>query len=93
METFLTNDYVGSELDPDNKLKLAILKDAILCLKKRSPDNWYGSSKTDLNRTKNREAAKALAWIKTVDYNWPFSFDNICTSLKIDPDYLRSKLC
>lgn len=91
----IIDENLFSELEPENKLKFAILKDAILCLRKQCPDNWYSmpTKKATLEMLKNREATRALVWIKLKDYEHPFSFENICFSLKIDPDYLRSKLC
>ena len=91
----LVEETLFSDLEPENRLKFAILKDAILCLRKQSPDNWYGIglNKSNLELLKEREAKKARAWIKLRDYDYPLSFENICTSLKIDSNYLRSKLC
>jgi len=31
-------------------------------------------------------------WVASNDTDWPFSFENICTCLRIDPDYIRSGL-
>jgi hypothetical protein len=31
----------------------------------------------------------AAGWISSRDTAWPFSFENICESLRLNPDYLR----
>src|SRR2546428_10999318 len=35
---------------------------------------------------------QAEAWIRAVDYEWPFSFNNVCETLGIDPSALRAAL-
>src|SRR5215468_3981998 len=37
-------------------------------------------------------AEMAEAWIAAVDREWPFSFQNVCEALGIDPDALRAAL-
>ena len=35
---------------------------------------------------------QAEEWIGAIDYEWPFSFNNVCETLGIDPEALRDKL-
>ena len=34
----------------------------------------------------------ALAWVASTDRAWPFSFENICVALDMDPDAVRVQL-
>ena len=35
---------------------------------------------------------QAESWIRAIDYDWPFSFNNVCETLGIDPSALRAAL-
>jgi hypothetical protein len=35
---------------------------------------------------------EAEDWIVAKNADWPFSFDNICESLQLNPDYIRQGL-
>jgi hypothetical protein len=61
----------------------AVLDDAIHCFKK------YRFAKGDSSRELYEEARD---WIESTDRQWPFSYENICMILGIDPDYLRAGL-
>ncbi len=58
----------------------AILDDAIHCFKK------YRFAESDSSRALYEEARD---WIESTDRQWPFSYENVCMILGIDPDYLR----
>ncbi len=58
----------------------AILDDAIHCFKK------YRFASEDASRAMYEEARD---WIESTDRSWPFSYENICMLLGIEPDYLR----
>jgi hypothetical protein len=67
----------------EERLMLAILKDAVDCIER------YGYGQ----RTGSRpEYEAALAWVRTRDSVWLFSFENICLELDLNPDRLRSSL-
>jgi hypothetical protein len=66
-------------LDPEKRLMLAILEDAVKCFQA-----WAGGP--------SESCVTAEAWILRDDPEWPFSFDNVCEFLEIDPYYLRSGL-
>jgi len=64
-------------------LVLALLEDAIHCFKK------YRFAKADSAREMYIEARE---WFDSSDRTWPFSFENVCMILGIDPSYLRQGL-
>jgi hypothetical protein len=70
--------------DPERRLMAAILEDAVACLSKgRSQDACRHQ----------RPAEEAEYWINTEgEEDWIFSFTNVCESLGLDPDYMRSGL-
>ena len=65
---------------PEMKLVAAILKDGIdsyvkhLFVKPRSGKN---------------SSSEAEEWFFCRDENWPFSFENVCAILEIEPNYIR----
>jgi len=67
--------------EPEGRLMLAILQDAIQCLVNRS---WDPASRA--------LAEKAEAWICSTDDSWLHSFECICETLGLDTDVLREKL-
>lgn len=67
----------------EERLMLAILKDAVECIER------YRSGCRACSRP---EHDAALIWMRTRDHTWPFSFDNICAELDLNPERLRSSL-
>jgi hypothetical protein len=75
----------GSHIpDPERRLMVAILEDAVSCLSKnprRCP------------RQQRKSFDEAHSWINASDTEgWVFSFTNVCETLGIEPSYLRSGL-
>ena len=75
----------GSSIpDPERRLMVAILEDAVSCLSKdprRCP------------RQQRKSFEEAHSWINANDPEvWVFSFTNVCETLGIDPSYLRRGL-
>lgn len=68
---------------PEYFLVLAMLQDAIECFQK------YRFA-TDENGRELYEDARD--WIDSDDCKWPFSFENVCGVVKVDPDYVRERL-
>jgi hypothetical protein len=64
-------------------LMRAVLEDAIGCFQKQTVNS---------GRRVKRLAREAEGWFFTTDYNWPFSFVNICAVLGLDPEYMRMGL-
>jgi hypothetical protein len=70
--------------DPELRLMAAILEDAVSCLSK---------DHTDAARHHQKSAEDAEYWINTEgEDDWIFSFTNVCESLGLDPNYMRSGL-
>jgi len=70
----------GSAVRGEKRLMLAVLQDALDCYQK------YAFAKDVPGR---QMFSDADAWITCDDRNWYFSFENICETLEISPDYLR----
>ena len=70
-------------IEPEKKLTLAILEDAINCFQ----DNLLVESGKG-----KKLFADAEEWILAEGNDWIFSFRNVCELLAIDPDYLRGGL-
>lgn len=71
------------EVSGERALMLAVLEDGIRCYQEH------------LHSTRVRarlQARQAERWIRSDDWEWPFSFNNICESLSIEPQILREKL-
>ena len=64
-------------------LMQAVLEDAIECFEKQ-----FGTPRF----RDYRIAREAEQWLFTDDYQWPFSFVNICSVLGTDPEYIRRGL-
>jgi len=82
-EQFFEGARRDSYASGEKALMLAVLEDGIRCFQEhlRNP------------RSNPRLlSAQAEAWIRAVDYEWPFSFNNVCETLGIDPGALRGAL-
>jgi len=68
----------GRWLQPAERLMLAVLTDAIeLILEDPAP---LGARR------------RAAEWVRSDDRHWPFSFVNLCETLGLDPERLRTGL-
>jgi hypothetical protein len=72
-----------SHLEPEKKLMLAVLEDAIACYQK------YLIARDAKGRALFQETEE---WILEKNGDWLFSFANVCDTLGFDPDYLREGL-
>jgi len=70
-------------IEPERRLMCAVLEDAVECYRKHFTDH-KGKSNDDFNEVES--------WILDPDGDWFFSFENICATLGIDAEYLRSGL-
>ena len=68
---------------PEERLMFAVLTDAVECFQKYV----FGQ-----NRKSRILFAEAAEWIESKDASWPFSFEQICQALDINPSYLRMGL-
>lgn len=72
-----------NHLEPEKKLMLAILEDAISC---------YQHCVTALRPRGQALCRDAEEWIFEEGSDWLFSFENICEALGFNPTYLRKGL-
>ena len=82
-EQFFEGARRDSQASGEKALMLAVLEDGIRCFQEhlRNP------------RSNPRLLSQqAESWIRAVDYDWPFSFVNVCETLGIDPAALRRAL-
>jgi hypothetical protein len=68
---------------PEYLLVLAMLQDAVECVQK------YRFAVDPNGRELYTEA---YDWIASSDRKWPFSFENVCEILRLNPEYLRNGL-
>ena len=77
---FFTEPRGRAVHDGERRLLLAILEDAIGCYRK------YIAAHDNRGRRLFREAQ---GWIMSEDREYPFSFENICDCLQLNPAYIR----
>jgi hypothetical protein len=87
-DALLTVQYFGNLrrkilLEPERRLMLAILEDAINCYQDNLLAQW--------SRT-GRLFTEAEQWILEKGSDWLFSFQNICETLGFNPEYVRQGL-
>lgn len=69
-------DTKSFQLTPEQRIRLAVLEDAIIC---------YLSS----DRGKAKDAEK---WIFSAQQDWSYSFEPLCDSLGVVPDRVRKRV-
>ena len=87
-DTLLPDQYLDTfrrktHLEPEKRLMLAVLEDAIACYQK------YVLARDAKGKTLFRDAAQ---WIEEEDADWLFSFENTCEMLGFNPGYVREGL-
>ena len=70
-------------LQPEKRLMLAILKDAV---------STFQADLFAANAKSSRRFEQAKDWISETDGDWVFSFQNICEHLGLNPAYVRNGL-
>jgi hypothetical protein len=76
-------DTRSKALEPERRLMLALLTDAVRC---------YQSGVDTPSGTRTQVFAEAENWIFHAPLKTPFSFEDVCNALEIDPAYLRKGL-
>ena len=77
-------ELVGkNRFSSEQRLMLAVLADAINILQE-----WHGAAGV----RKRRLFAESARWVMTRGSHVPFSFDNVCEALEVNPEALRQKL-
>jgi hypothetical protein len=79
VQGFRRDSYISGE----KALMLAVLEDGIRCFQEHL---------TNPRSNPRLLSQQSEQWIRAVDYEWPFSFNNVCETLGIDPDALRAAL-
>jgi len=72
-----------SYLSGEKALMLAVLEDGIRCFQEHL---------TNARSNPRLLSKQAEDWIRADDWDWPFSFNNVCENLCIDPEALRLSL-
>lgn len=72
-----------TRLEPEKRLMLAILEDAVDCFR----DNHLAR-----HGKKKQLFDKVQRWIFGVSAGWVFDFENICSVLELNPEYIRKGL-
>lgn len=80
---YLANSQRRLHLEPERKLMLAVLEDAISCFQR------YATASHPKGRALFAETEE---WILEEDRLWLFSFENVCDALGFDSEYLRAGL-
>ena len=87
-DTVLPAQYLDTvrrktHLEPEKRLMLSVLEDAVACFQK------YATARDPRSKSLLGEAEE---WIREEGGDWLFSFDNICESLGLNPKYIRGGL-
>lgn len=82
-DRFLATFRARDSLEPESKLILAVLEEAIQCFQKYHLAGGRG------NRALFCEAEN---WIMEENSEWPFSFENCCLAVGLSPGYVRRGL-
>lgn len=80
---YFENFRTKTSLEPQKKLMLAVLEDAVRCFQ----DNVTAQS-----GKRKKLFDEAEEWILEENSDWLFSFENICEVLGFDPQYIRQGL-
>jgi hypothetical protein len=72
-----------THLEPEKDLMFAVLEDAVRC---------YRAYAFATSRASRRLYHDAERWLWKNDWDWSFSFRNICEVLKVNPFFLRRGL-
>jgi hypothetical protein len=67
----------------EHRLMLAVLEDAVECFQKYALAQYLWEKKL---------FQEAEDWIFEKNSGWPFSFENICANLELNPGYIRRGL-
>ena len=87
-ETVLPSQFfdrlqVDASLQPEKRLMLAVLEDAVGTFQK-----YVNVS----SRHGRRLFSEAEEWFAASESDWPFAFENVCQALGLDAEYLRGGL-
>jgi len=72
-----------SDISPTQRVMLAVLNDALARFE-RGVCSAKATERQEFNEVDN--------WVASDETDWPFTFENVCACLNLDPDYLRNGL-
>jgi hypothetical protein len=82
-EQFYEQQNGLDQISGEKALMLAVLEDGIRCFQEHLKNP----------RVRPRLLARqAEKWIRSPDWDWPFSFNNVCETLALNPECLRTRL-
>lgn len=79
-EQYFENLRRKTYFQPEKRLMLALLEDAIRCYQ----DNWYAR-----NNKRKRLFDETEEWIVSATDDYVFSFRHVCEALGLSPEYVR----
>jgi hypothetical protein len=74
--------------EPQKRLMLAVLQTVV----QDYGGSVYGRAGRQRAAADRRAADQAAAYVASTDRSWPFSFENLCEAIGIDPHRLRRGL-
>jgi hypothetical protein len=75
--------WSGGHNTPERELAMAVLENAVTDLLRHRFTHC---------RYRQRLYWQAYEWVASPDWDWPFSFLNICECLRLSPEALRARL-
>ena len=69
---------------PHRRLMLAVLQAVV--------DDCQEPPHPGAERTARRAHEEAMAYVASTDRSWPFSFENLCEAVGLDPGFVRREL-
>jgi hypothetical protein len=79
----LNQPPAGGDRTDAQRVMLAVLQDAVKTFEQGL------RSRRAVERQRFNEVDR---WVASPDTDWPFTFENVCTCLGLDPDYMRDGL-
>jgi hypothetical protein len=79
----IAHERSRKDWDPDRSLMLAVLNDAISC---------YRGTRKRTRLSAALLSREAEFWFMADDWGSPFSFNNICSALDLDPEATRARI-
>ena len=74
--------------EPEKRLALAVLQTVLYDCRARAAVGADGRA-----RVESQEAyERALAYVESHDRSWPYSFENLCETIGLDPGSLRRRI-
>jgi len=82
-EQFFSSLAKQPAIESERRLMLAVLEDAISCYQR------FELARDARGRSEFEEARR---WIESDEREWPYSYENICEVLGLNPTYIREGL-